>query len=118
QYQSAFTSSTGIVRTARRRPAEGILCGSQGVGIQQPYFSSLSRSVLINNGVKDVRIVQPRIYSGTYGRQQAVAISIGQYVVGFEVIGTIQQGCVDLVRSASAAGTVRIDGAAVPLPTR
>lgn len=118
QYRKTKTLSTDADRLMHDIPSEGILCASNGVDMQQPYFSSLSKSVTVNPHIRDIQIKQPKIYAGAYSLPQIVAISIGNGVTEFEITGTSQPGAVDLVQSESDRGMVRVDGTIRITPPR
>src|SRR5690606_29679161 len=60
QYRKTKTLSTDVDRLMHDIPSEGILCASNGVDMQQPYFSSLSKSVTVNPYIRDIQIKQPK----------------------------------------------------------
>jgi hypothetical protein len=112
QYANTVTSSTGIPRIARATPSEGIFFGGSRCELRNPYFSSLVKSAeFTTNGVGYV-LTNPRIFSGTYGVNQATAFVIPNSVVDF--YGNAQTvscpGATTIFRNQSVTSTFVLNG--------
>lgn len=110
QYANTTTSSTGIPRTANATPCEGILCGARNQMLMQPYFSSLIKSVEVTSSINEITIIDPVIYSGTYGTPQALGIRVQGGSAEVHFVGTTQTGATKLFQTQSAKGSIRING--------
>jgi hypothetical protein len=112
QYANSVTSSTGIARTARVTPSAGILIGGNRCELRFPYFSSLVKSAEFTTSGVGYIVTNPRVFSGTYGVNQADAFVIPSSVVDF--YGNAQTGncpgATKIFKNQSTTSTYVLDG--------
>jgi hypothetical protein len=104
------TTAGGNPRTARDAPASGMYIGSGDITVNQPYFSSLSKSVVVKPGSVGIRIIDPEVIAGSYGVNQNPAIELPGTVTNCYLEGSTQSGAAILFQNLSMSSRIVLDG--------
>jgi hypothetical protein len=111
QYASATTSSTGASRTSRATPSGGIWLSANRTEMRQPYFSSLTSSIVYPGNTHQHRLYQPKVFAGTYGVNQSVAFTVPSTLVDFygDLHSSEATGATQIVQCQSVTSRYLLD---------
>jgi hypothetical protein len=111
QYAEATTSG-GSARTARATPTKGVFLSANRTEFRSPYFSSLISSIDYPASTWQHNITQPKVFSGTYGVNQAVAFTVPSTVVDFSGAAHTSEcaGATRIFQNQSTTAQFKIDG--------
>lgn len=112
QQYAQTTTSGGKARTARATPTKGVFLSANRTEFRSPFFSSLTGSIDYPGSTHQHSVTKPKIFSGTYGVNQAAAFTIPTTVTGFDgdARTTECSGATRIFQNQSTTALFKIDG--------